>query len=88
MSQGSLSIIKPSGEDGSEVSDLIEHKQENLTSETEDISLKINNLGNSISITRIPSIVQKTIENVVGSNGITDFDKEFYSDEESEEENE
>ena len=97
MSQGSLSIIKPSSECGSEASDLIEHKQEDSTSETEDISLKINNLGNSISITRIPSIVQNTNEKIVDSratrsngntNTICSLDKAFYSDEESEEENE
>ena len=98
MSQGSLSIIKPSGEDESKISIMIENKQENFTCETEDKSLNINNLGNSISITRIPSKVDNATENTAESNnkpinktyphGIADFDIAFYSDEENEEENE
>ena len=94
MSQGSLSIIKPSGENESHIAVLIENKQENFTCETEDKSLKINNLGNSISITRIPSKVDNATENTAEPNNkpinkmCPDFDKAFYSDEESEEENE
>ena len=94
MSQGSLSIIKPSGKDESQISVLIENKQENFICETEDKSLKINNLGNSISITRIPSNVDNAAENAAETNDkpsnktCPDFDIAFYSDEESEEENE
>mgnify|MGYP003330452531 CR=1 FL=1 len=59
MSQGSLSIIKPSGEDGSNIL-LNDDKKEDGISRKEDVSMKINHLGTSISITRIPSIVEKT----------------------------
>lgn len=92
MSQGSLSIIKPPGEDESQISVLIENKQENFTCETEDKSLKINNLGNSISITRIPSKVDNAAENAAETNDkpsnktCPDFDIAFYSDEEEENE--
>lgn len=94
MSQGSLSIIKPSGEDGSNIL-LNDDKQEDGISRKEDVSMKINNLGTSISITRIPSIVEKTEMkadsaklNKTCSLGEADLDKAFYSDEESEEESE
>ena len=94
MSQGSLSIIKPSasGEDGSNILLNDDHQEDGISRE-EDVSMKINNLGTSISITRIPSIVEK-IESKVDSAklnetcslGEADFDQAFYSDEESEEE--
>jgi len=94
MSQGSLSIIKPSGEDGSNIL-LNDDKHEDGISRKEVVSMKINNLGTSISITRIPSIVEKTeIKmdsakfNETCSLGEADLDKAFHSDEESEEESE
>ena len=95
MSQGSLSIIKPSGEDCYNIL-MNDDKLEEEIRREEDVSMKVNNLGTSISITRIPSmaIVEKTeskmpLSKLNGSCslGEAEYDQAFYSDEESEEEN-
>ena len=71
MLQGSLSIIKPSTV---EVSYLQMKKKEEDGPNEKDISLKISSLGSSISISRISSSLEKTLNN--GAELILDEDEE------------